>query len=235
MEKLIQIKNISKIYEHGGVKNKALNNLTLDIHKGEILVILGPSGGGKTTLLNVVSGLDKVTSGKIIYEDKDISHYSGRKMTKFRKDNLGFIFQTYNLLEHLNVFENVLVGSSLGKEKTDVEKILKTVGLYNHRKKYMHELSGGEQQRVSIARALAKNPKILFCDEPTGALDEETGKVVLESLIEVNEKYQTTMVIITHNPGIALIGDRIIKINSGKIIEEIKNKKRIKPKDIPWG
>lgn len=235
MEKLIEINNVTKIYEHGGIQNKALDNLSLDIHKGEIVVILGPSGGGKTTLLNVVSGLDKVTSGQIIYEDKDISSYSGRKMTKFRKDNLGFIFQTYNLLEHLNVEENILVGSSLGKEKTDVEKIIKTVGLYRHRNKYMHELSGGEQQRVSIARALAKNPKVLFCDEPTGALDEKTGKVVLESLIEVNEKYNTTLVIITHNPGIALIGDRIIKINSGQIIEEIQNKRRTNPKDIPWG
>lgn len=235
MENLIEIKNITKVYEHGGIKNKVLNNLSLDIHKGEILVILGPSGGGKTTLLNVVSGLDRITSGRIIYEGKDISKYSDRKMTKFRKENLGFIFQTYNLLEHLNVIENVLVGSSLGKDDTDVEKIIKTVGLYNHRKKYIHQLSGGEQQRVSIARALAKNPKVLFCDEPTGALDEATGKVVLESLIEINEKYRTTIVIITHNPGIALIGDRVIKINSGKIVEEIINEKRTSPKEIPWG
>jgi len=157
------------------------------------------------------------------------------RMTKFRKKNLGFIFQTYNLLEHLNVYENVLVGSSLGKVKVDIDEIIETVGLKKHKKKYMHELSGGEQQRVSIARALAKKPAVMFCDEPTGALDEKTGKIVLESLVEANNKLKTTMIIVTHNPGIALIGDRIIKMNSGKIVEEIKNEKRTNPKDIPWG
>ena len=168
-------------------------------------------------------------------EGKNIAKYSDRKMTKFRKKHLGFIFQTYNLLEHLNVYENVLVGSSLGHTKENVDKIIETVGLKKHKKKYMYQLSGGEQQRVSIARALAKNPDIMFCDEPTGALDEKTGKVVLESLVEANEKLGTTMIIVTHNPGIALIADRVIKMNSGKIIEEIINEKRTNPKDIPWG
>ena len=232
---LIEIKNVYKTYKMGKLKTTVLNNINLDIEKGEILVILGPSGSGKTTLLNVISGLDKVTKGTIKYNDKVISKYSDRKMTKFRKQNLGFIFQTYNLLEHLNVYENVLVGSSLGKTKVDINQIIDTVGLKNHKKKYMHELSGGEQQRVSIARALAKNPDVMFCDEPTGALDEKTGKKVLEAIVEANEKLNTTMIIVTHNPGIALIGDRIIKMNSGKIVEEIKNKKRTKPKDIPWG
>lgn len=233
--KLIEIKNVYKIIKNGKIKNTILNDINLSIEEGEILVILGPSGSGKTTLLNVVSGLDKITKGKIIYNKKNISKYSDMKMTKFRKKNLGFIFQTYNLLEHLNVYENVLVGSSLGKKKVDVDEIIDTVGLKKHKKKYMHELSGGEQQRVSIARALAKKPSVMFCDEPTGALDEKTGKIVLESLVEANIKLKTTMIIVTHNPGIALIGDRIIKMNSGKIIEEIKNEKRAKPKDIPWG
>lgn len=232
---LIEIKNVYKVYKTGKIKTTVLNNINLDIKKGEILVILGPSGSGKTTLLNVVSGLDKITKGTIKYNDKNISKYSDRKMTKFRKNNLGFIFQTYNLLEHLNVYENVLVGSSLGKTKVDIDSIIETVGLKKHKKKYMHELSGGEQQRVSIARALAKNPEVMFCDEPTGALDEKTGKKVLEAIVEANEKLNTTMIIVTHNPGIALIGDRIIKMNSGKIVEEIKNKKRTNPKDIPWG
>lgn len=232
---LIEIKNVYKVYKTGKIKTTVLNDINLDIKKGEILVILGPSGSGKTTMLNVISGLDKITKGKILYNDKVISKYGDRKMTKFRKKNLGFIFQTYNLLEHLNVYENVLVGSSLGKTKVDIDQIIDTVGLKNHKKKYMHELSGGEQQRVSIARALAKNPEVMFCDEPTGALDEKTGKKVLEAIVEANEKLNTTMIIVTHNPGIALIGDRIIKMNSGKIVEEIKNKKRTKPKDIPWG
>jgi putative ABC transport system ATP-binding protein len=232
---LIEIKDVYKTYKSGKIKNNVLNNINLSIEEGEIIVILGPSGSGKTTLLNVISGLDKVTKGTIKYKNKNISKYSDRKMTKFRKKNLGFIFQTYNLLEHLNVYENILVGSSLSKKHVDINKIIDTVGLTKHKKKYMHELSGGEQQRVSIARALAKKPSVMFCDEPTGALDEKTGKVVLKSLVEANQELNTTMIIVTHNPGIALIGDRVIKMNSGKIIQEIKNKKRTNPKDIPWG
>lgn len=235
MENIIEIKNVKKTYYVGDVPTHALNDISLNIKKGEVLVILGASGGGKTTLLNVISGLDTVTTGEILFEGKNISKYSDRKITKFRKENLGFIFQTYNLLEHLNVYENVMIGAKLSHNKMNVNDIINTVGLKKHSKKYMYELSGGEQQRVSIARALAKNPKVMFCDEPTGALDEKTGKIVLSSLIEANEKYGTTMIIVTHNPGIALIGDRIIKVNSGKITGEIKNKKRTNPKDIPWG
>ena len=169
-----------------------------------------------------------------MYDGKNISKYSDIRMTKFRKKRLGFIFQTYNLLEHLNVYENVLVGSSLGKKNVDVDKIIDTVGLLKHKKKYMYQLSGGEQQRVSIARALAKMPDVMFCDEPTGALDEKTGKIVLKSLVDANNKLKTTMIIVTHNPGIAQIGDVVIRMNSGKIIEKYKNK-RVDPKNIPWG
>ncbi len=232
---LIEIENVYKIYKTGKIKTTVLNDINLNIKQGEILVILGPSGSGKTTMLNVISGLDKITKGKIKYKGKTISKYRDAKMTRFRKKNLGFIFQTYNLLEHLNVYENVLVGASLGKTKADVDTIIDTVGLKKHKKKYMYQLSGGEQQRVSIARALAKSPEVMFCDEPTGALDEKTGKKVLDAIVEANEKLGTTMIIVTHNPGIAQIGDRIIKMNSGKIVEEIKNKKRTNPKDIPWG
>lgn len=234
MENVIEIKNVTKTYKLGKISTNALDEISLNIQKGEIVVILGPSGSGKTTLLNVTSGLDNITSGQILYEGKNVAKYHDSKKTLFRKKNLGFIFQTYNLLEHLNVYENVLVGAKLGKNKIEIDNILKTVGLYPHRYKYMHELSGGEQQRVSIARALAKTPKVMFCDEPTGALDEKTGKIVLESLVKVNEEYHTTMVIITHNPGIALIGDRIIRMNSGKIIE-VKDNNRVAPDEIPWG
>ncbi len=231
---LIELKDVCKEYKSGKIRNSVLNNINLAIEKGEIIVILGPSGSGKTTLLNVISGLDKISSGKIMYDGKNISKYSDIRMTRFRKKRLGFIFQTYNLLEHLNVYENVLVGSSLGKKNVDVDKIIDTVGLLKHKKKYMYQLSGGEQQRVSIARALAKMPDVMFCDEPTGALDEKTGKIVLKSLVDANNKLKTTMIIVTHNPGIAQIGDVVIRMNSGKIIEKYKNK-RVDPRNIPWG
>ncbi len=231
---LIELKDVCKEYKSGKIRNSVLNNINLAIEKGEIIVILGPSGSGKTTLLNVISGLDRISSGKIMYDGKNISKYSDIKMTRFRKKRLGFIFQTYNLLEHLNVYENVLVGSSLGKKTVDVDKIIDTVGLLKHKKKYMYQLSGGEQQRVSIARALAKMPDVMFCDEPTGALDEKTGKIVLKSLVDANNKLKTTMIIVTHNPGIAQIGDVVIRMNSGKIIEKYKNN-RVDPKNIPWG
>ena len=231
---LIELKDVCKAYKSGKIRNSVLNNINLAIEKGEIIVILGPSGSGKTTLLNVISGLDRISSGKIMYDGKNISKYSDIRMTRFRKKRLGFIFQTYNLLEHLNVYENVLVGSSLGKKTVDVDKIIDTVGLLKHKKKYMYQLSGGEQQRVSIARALAKMPDVMFCDEPTGALDEKTGKIVLKSLVDANNKLKTTMIIVTHNPGIAQIGDVVIRMNSGKIIEKYKNK-RVDPKNIPWG
>lgn len=232
---LLTLKDVYKTYIYGKVETHALNGVNLEIEQGEIIVILGPSGSGKTTLLNVLSGLDRPTGGSIIFKDTDIARYSERRITKFRKDNLGFIFQTYNLLEHLNVRENVLVGSKLGKNKANVDEIIDIVGLTSHKKKYMHELSGGEQQRVSIARALAKNPSIMFADEPTGALDEKTGKVVLRTLIDVNQKLGTTMIIVTHNPGIAEIGDRILHVNSGNIDKIIVNEKRVPPEDIPWG
>ena len=233
--KILELSNIYKTYSMGDVVTNALNGVDLEVNYGEIIVILGSSGSGKTTLLNVLSGLDRPTSGKIYFDGRDITRYSEGRITKFRKDNLGFIFQTYNLLEHLNVIENVKVGAKLGKNRGSVNSILATVGLEKHAKKYMHELSGGEQQRVSIARALAKNPKIMFADEPTGALDEETGKRVLRALITANEKMKTTMIIVTHNPGIALIGDRIIRVNSGEITSIVSNNERTAPEEIPWG
>ena len=232
---IIKLDKVVKKYKLGNEITYALDNVSLEVNEGEIIVILGPSGSGKTTLLNCMSGLEKVNSGSITVNDKNITKYSDRRLTKFRKKNIGFIFQTYNLLENLNVYENVLVGANLGKRKIDIMEVLDTVNLKRHKDKYMYQLSGGEQQRVSIARAIAKNSKIMFCDEPTGALDEKTGKKVLQALVDVNKKYNTTMIIITHNPGISYIGDRIIKMNSGKIISNEVNTKKTDPKDIPWG
>ncbi len=230
---MIKIKDVCKIYQVADAPFYALDRVDLEIKEGEIIVVLGPSGSGKTTLLNVMSGLDKVSSGNIFYNETDITKFSDFQMTKHRQKNVGFIFQSYNLLEHLNVYENILVGEKLAKEKVDVDEIISVVGLTKHKHKKNYQLSGGEQQRVSIARALAKNPKVLFCDEPTGALDEETGKIVLDKLVQVNEKFKTTILIVTHNPGISFIADRIIKMNSGKIIENVKNE-RVKPKNVEW-
>ena len=236
METLFKLENVTKEYVQGDIITKALDSINLDIYEGEILVILGSSGSGKSTMLNCVSGLDTITSGKIYYKDKEISNYTDKMMTRFRKENIGFIFQTYNLLVNLNVYENVLVGGALAKRKDySVDDILKIVGLYDERKKSIEKLSGGQQQRVSIARALAKNPSIMFCDEPTGALDEETGKMVLQSLVDVNDKLKTTLVIITHNPGIAYLGDRIVHMNSGHIMSIEENKQKMHVEEIPWG
>lgn len=231
---VIKIENITKKYKDGLEDNIVLNNVSLEIEKSSIVVILGPSGSGKTTLLNILSGLETPTSGKIMYENEDITNYSESKLTKFRKENISFIFQSYNLLEHINVYENVKVGASLTKNAIDMDLIINEVGLKEKRDKYIYQLSGGEQQRVSIARALVKNPKVLFCDEPTGALDEENGKKVLERIVKINNDLKTTMVIITHNPSIAFIGDRIIRMNSGNVLSDELNT-RVEPQKIIWG
>ncbi len=234
MRKYIELSNVYRTFSIGKIKINALNKVNLIINKGEIVVILGPSGSGKTTLLNCISGLDKPTKGKIKVGKDIITRYDEKELTSFRRKKLGFIFQTYNLLENLNVKQNIEIGSKLVRNKVDINKIIELVDMTAHISKNMDELSGGEQQRVSIARALAKKPEIMFCDEPTGALDEETGKKVLTALVEANYEYGTTMIIITHNPGIAMIGDRIIRMNSGTIIEDVNNE-RVKPKNIVWG
>lgn len=234
MKKYIELSNVYRTYKNGKLRNNVLNKVNLIINKGEIIVIIGPSGSGKTTLLNCISGLDKPTKGKIKVGKDVITRFDEKALTKFRKKKLGFIFQTYNLLENLNVKQNIEIGSKLVRNKVDINKIIEIVDLTKHISKNIDELSGGEQQRVSIARALAKKPEIMFCDEPTGALDEYTGKKILRALVDANNEYGTTMIIVTHNPGISKIGDRIIKMNSGSIIEDVNNK-RVKPENIVWG
>ncbi len=232
---MITLIDVSKIYRSGEVETAALKNINLTIEDGEFVVILGPSGSGKSTLLNVISGLDTVTSGTITFRDHELTALSEDEMTQFRREHLGFIFQQYNLLQNLTVYENVQIGSDIGKNPLNIDELLGKVGLTPARDKYPHQLSGGEQQRVSVARSLAKNPDIIFCDEPTGSLDEQNSKQVLKVLQELNVEYKKTVVVITHNTGIAEMADKVIKMNSGRIVEVIHNEVKIKAQDIKWG
>lgn len=231
----IKLKGVNKVYKSGDVKTYALKNINLEINDGEFLVILGPSGSGKSTLLNVISGLDNPSSGEIFYNDECISKYNNEQLTLFRRKYLGFVFQQYNLLQNLTVRENVDMGANISKNPLDIDEIIDKVGLKEHKNKYPSQLSGGQQQRVSIARSIAKNPEIMFCDEPTGALDEKTARDVLDLLQKMNQEYKTTIVIITHNAGIANMADRVIKINSGEIVLMEKISHKQKASEIMWG
>lgn len=230
----IILKNVEKIYKSGEVETKALENINLEIYDGEFIVILGPSGSGKSTLLNVISGLDTPSSGEIFYNNEKISDYNEDKLTLFRRKNLGFIFQQYNLLQNLTVKGNIEIGSAISETPLDIDEVLEAVNMTSEKDKYPYQLSGGQQQRVSIARSIAKNPKILFCDEPTGALDENTGRQVLELIQNMNEKYKTTTVVITHNPNIAQMANRVVKMNSAKIVEVSTNTTKRKASEIKW-
>ena len=231
---LLSAKGLKKIYKSGEVETPALNGINLDIDEGELIVALGPSGSGKTTLLNIFGGLDTATEGQLLWDGKDISKYSQQELTLFRRDNVGFIFQSYNLLPNLTVRENVESGARLSKNPLDINKIINTVGLSDKKDKFPYQLSGGEQQRVSIARAIAKNPKILFCDEPTGALDEKNGKIVLSMLQKINKSTDTTIFMITHNLGIADMAHRVLKMNDGRIVETKMNSSVIDAAEIRW-
>ncbi len=231
---VIKLTNVDKIYVNGEIKTNALKAVDLTIESGEFIVVLGPSGSGKSTLLNVLSGLDVPTRGTIEVHDVTISNMSQKELTKFRRDHLGFIFQQYNLLSTLTIKENIALGAHIAKDSFDIDELLEKVGITDQKDKFPHQLSGGQQQRVSIARALIKKPLILFCDEPTGALDESTGKDILKLLNTLNSSYKTTVVLITHNPGIASMADRIIKMNSGSIVDIIVNKDKVQASDIAW-
>lgn len=230
----IILSEVTKIYRSGEVETYALRAVDLKLENGTFNVVLGPSGSGKSTLLNMMSGLDTLTSGSLWIDDAEISAMNPKELTRFRRHNLGFVFQQYNLLQTLTVRENVQIGAQIAQDPLKPEAILEQVGLKGHLNKYPFQLSGGEQQRVSIARALVKQPKILFCDEPTGALDETTAKEVLGILQALNETMQTTVLLITHNPSIAELGDHIIKMNSGEIVEVITQKTKRHASDIHW-
>ena len=230
----IELINIKKQYGQNEAAVYALKDVNLTIKRGEIVVILGPSGSGKSTLLHILGALDRVTDGTIKINKEDITNLKDEQLTKIRRDRIGFVFQDYGLLPNLTVAQNIELGAKLSKEPMIIDELIQAVELKGHRDKFPSQMSGGEQQRVSIARALAKKPEVLFCDEPTGSLDEETGKKVLSILQKVNRELGTTLVIVTHNPGIVGIAHRIIKMNSGKIVEVTKNQKIIDASEIRW-
>lgn len=234
MEKIIiKVKDLVKSYKNDEVEELILKSLNFDIVEGKITTILGPSGSGKTTLLNILSGLDRPTSGEVFVDNKNIISLNDEQITKFRLDKLGFIFQHYNLIQELSVKENVLLALELkGVKANDIDQILKVVGLDHAKDKKPNELSGGMQQRVAIARAVASRPEILICDEPTGALDESTGKEILALLQNINKMYGTTIILVTHNPGIKQMSDYIISILSGNIDSYVKNNNVCSAKDI---
>lgn len=231
---LMKVENLSKIYEMGEVTVSAIKNVDLSIYTGEFLVILGPSGSGKSTLLNIIGGMDLPTQGKAFMEEKDITNYNDKKLTAYRREKIGFVFQFYNLMASLTARENVELATEICKDALDIDSVLDAVGLKDMKDKFPSQMSGGEQQRVAIARAVAKNPALLLCDEPTGALDFETGIKTLKLLKNINEKYNKTVVIITHNIVIGDMADRIIKMRSGEIIETKINKNPIDPERIEW-
>lgn len=228
---MIKAEHIFKTFNNGNTK--VLHDISLEIQDGEFVVILGSSGSGKTTLMNILSGLEKADEGSVLINNEELSIKNEVQLTKFRRDNIGFIFQQYYLLPHLNVDANVKMGASLIKNKDYKETII-SLGLKERLNSMPYELSGGEQQRVCIARALVKKPKILFLDEPTGALDEKTGKEVLNYIMQEKKKHNFTMIMVTHNQNIAEMAETIIKINSGKIVEIIKNEKQKSAFKIGW-
>ena len=236
MEELISFKNVKKTYIVGEKKYNALDGVEFTINKGEFVVILGPSGAGKSTLLNLIGGMDKITSGKIKIENEVISDYTDLQLTDYRAENVGFIFQFYNILPTLTVLENVQIVNDIVKKPKNAKKILKDVGLEKHYNKFPNQLSGGEQQRVSIARAIAKDPILLLCDEPTGALDSKTGVEVLKLLKEQCDANngENTVVIVTHNSLIAQIADRVIRLKNGKVESNEINKTPKNIDEVEW-
>ena len=231
---LITMTNVSKKYLVGDHQFNALKNVNLTIDEGKVVVILGPSGAGKSTLLNLLGGLDNPSEGKIIVNNENIENYSDNELANYRANTVGFVFQFYNLIPTLTVHENISLVKEIAPNPLSANEMLKEVGLRDHAKKFPSELSGGEQQRVSIARALAKNPKILLCDEPTGALDSETGVMVLKLLLKMAKEYNKTVIIVTHNQNIAKIGDITIKVKNGQIVSVENNSSPTPIDSVEW-
>lgn len=231
---VFHVHDVSKIYRMGEVEVHALRNVTVDLYQGEFAVLLGASGSGKSTLLNILGGLDRPSSGEVFYRDHDLTRADEEGLTRFRREHVGFVFQFYNLIPSLTALENVALVTEIAEHPLDPAEALELVGLGNRRDHFPSQLSGGEQQRVAIARAVAKRPDVLLCDEPTGALDYATGKIVLEVLARVNRELGTITAVITHNAAIAGMADRVIRISSGEIVEVRRNEVKVAPSDISW-
>lgn len=234
MSNFIELRNVTKEYKMGEVIIKAVDNIEFSINEGEFVVVVGPSGAGKTTVLNILGGMDTATSGNVFINGVDIAKYNEKELTKYRRDEIGFVFQFYNLVPNLTAIENVELALQICKEPLDARKVLEEVGLEDRMYNFPAQLSGGEQQRVSIARALAKNPELLLCDEPTGALDYNTGKSILKLLQDTSRKKKMTVIVITHNLAIAPMADRVIKIKNGKVDNIITNENPMPVENIEW-
>ena len=230
----IEFRNVSKIYRTGSVEVRALDGCEFFIEKGELCVIVGQSGAGKTTLLNILGGMDTLTSGQVFLDGREISALQTRELAKFRRENVGFVFQFYNLISNLTAYENVEMAAQLVKDPIDCDLLMNEVGLADRRNNFPAQLSGGEQQRVAIARAIAKNPKLLLCDEPTGALDYQTGKQILHMLQHLSTDKKMTVVIITHNSALTAMADRVIRVKNGKITSNVINTNPVNVDNIEW-
>ena len=230
----IEVHGLSKRYKSGDVVIPAVDDINFEINKGEIVAIIGASGAGKTTLLNILGGMDTATEGSVIVDGRNVSAYNEKQLTEYRRNDIGFVFQFYNLVQNINALENVELATQICKNPLNPEFVLDRVGLENRKKNFPSQLSGGEQQRVAIARAIAKNPKLLLCDEPTGALDYNTGKEVLKLLQDTAKTSNMTVIIITHNQAIAPMADRIIQMKSGKIVQNIINQRPRPVSELEW-
>ena len=230
----IEFKNVVKEYTMGDNKIRALDNANFEINKGELVVIVGPSGAGKTTALNVLGGMDSVTSGDVVIDGRNVNNYNEKQLTKYRREDIGFVFQFYNLVPNLTALENVELALQICKNPLDAREVLEEVGLKDRLTNFPAQLSGGEQQRVSIARALAKNPKLLLCDEPTGALDYQTGKAILKLLQDMCRERGMTVIVITHNSALTPMAARVIRIKNGKVSELHRNEHPVSVETIEW-
>lgn len=234
MSGFVEFQNVKKVYKTGEVEIKALQDVSFTIEKGEFCVIVGASGAGKTTILSILGGMDRLTEGNVFLDGQEISALSGRQLTAYRRYDVGFVFQFYNLVQNLTALENVELASQICKDPLDAAVVLEQVGLKDRTANFPAQLSGGEQQRVAIARALAKNPKLLLCDEPTGALDYNTGKAVLKLLQDTCRKRGMTVVVITHNQALTAMADRIITVKSGRVEKMMLNEQIVNVEDIEW-
>ena len=230
----VEFQNVGKTYHMGEVAINALHDASFSVEKGELVVIVGPSGAGKTTLLNILGGMDTLTDGKVFLDGREISALNRRELTTYRRHDVGFVFQFYNLVGNLTALENVELANQICADPLDAEQIMKEVGLESRMKNFPSQLSGGEQQRVAIARALAKNPKLLLCDEPTGALDYQTGKTILKLLQDTGRKTGMTVIIITHNAALTAMADRVIRVKNGTVVSETINESPQNISEIEW-